>query len=126
MTALWIKSVLSVLLLTLTFGLISCVDEVTFSGSKTANDHQFLVDFDILNTTVEATMVLVVGDKIDTAIEIESGDVDIEVKNGNGTMAYRGNDVSTGTFILTIEEAGTYTFTITGVKAKGFVHFVKE
>jgi hypothetical protein len=98
----------------------------TFSGSKTSNEDQFLVDFDLLNTTVNSKMLLSEGETIETCIDIRKGDVDIIVKNENGTIAYQGNDAENSKFIIIIEETGTYTFDITGFKAEGSVHFIKS
>ena len=97
----------------------------TFSGSKTGNDTQFLVDFQVLNTTVDKEMSLSIGDSIDTSIDIKEGKVDILVKNENGTIIYRGDDVQNGHFTLGINETDDYAFYITGYKAKGSVHFIK-
>ncbi|MDD4494692.1 MAG: hypothetical protein PHV32_10180 [Eubacteriales bacterium] len=103
-----------------------CAYSVTFSGSKTGNNKQFLVGFDVLNTTVDSKMQLTEGDKIKTAIDIKKGDVDIIVKNEKGTIAYQGNDVASCGFTIEIEETGTYTFYIKGSKAKGRVYFTKQ
>ena len=96
-----------------------------FSGDRTGNDTQFLVDFEVLNTTVNSEMPLSNGDTIDTTIDIEKGKVDVLVKNENDTIVYQGNDVENGNFSLSIEESGNYSFHISGNKAKGSVHFVK-
>lgn len=106
--------------------LSGCNNNQTFSGSKTSNDDQFLVDFDALNSTVNSQMLLLEGEKIKTTIVINKGDVDIVVENEFGKVAYRGNKVESCTFIIEIEEAGTYTFYITGAKAKGSVYFTKS
>lgn len=98
----------------------------TFSGSKTGNDIQFMVDFDVLNSTVNNDMSLSDGDNIDTTIDIEKGQVDILVENENGTIIYQGDDVENGNFILGITESGNYTFYVTGYKAKGSVHFIRS
>ncbi|WP_455718439.1 hypothetical protein [Anaerosporobacter sp.] len=106
--------------------LIGCGNNTsTFTGSKTGNDTQFLVDFDVLNSSVDSSMPLSNGDKIDTTIDIENGKVDILVENENGTVIYRGDDVENGNFTIEITESGNYTFYVTGDKAKGSVHFVK-
>ncbi len=96
-----------------------------FSGSKTSNDNQFLLDFDILNSTISSTMLLSEGEMIETSINIKKGDVDIFVENENGISAYRGNDVETSKFIIGIKETGTYTFSVKGSKAEGSVYFIK-
>ncbi len=103
-----------------------CDNNQTFSGSKTSNDNQFLVDFDVLNSTVNSKMLLSKGEKIETTIEIIKGVLDIIVKNENDTIAYQGNDVESCKFIIEIEEKGTYTFYVTGYKAKGSVYFIKS
>ncbi|WP_303863842.1 hypothetical protein [Alkalibaculum bacchi] len=71
-------------------------------------------------------MPLSEGETIETSIDIKKGDVDIIVENENGTIAYQGNDVESCNFMIEIEEAGTYTFYITGLKAGGSVYFIKQ
>ncbi len=97
-----------------------------FSGSKTGNDNQFLVDFDVLNSTVNDDMPLSDGETIETTLDIKKGDVDILVENENGTIAYQGNNVESGKFTIEINEIGDYTFYVTGSKAKGSVYFIKS
>ena len=124
-----ITSAKSALLMMVLFALIIIVSgcaKDTFSGSKTGNDHQFLVDFDVLNTTVDSKMPLLEGDRIGTTIDIQKGKVDIVVENEDGEFVYRGHEVESGGFTLEIQEAGTYHFVVTGTKAKGSVHFVKR
>ena len=117
--------ILALIVLTISFA--GCKNSrSTFSGSKTGNDTQFLVDFEVLNTTVNNDMPLSNGDNIDTTIDIEKGKVDVLVKNENDTIIYQGNNVENGNFTLGITESGNYTFYITGHKAKGSVHFVKS
>lgn len=89
-----------------------CNNNHAFSGSKTSNDNQFLADFDVLNSTITGKMLLSQGEKIETAIAVKKGNLDIIVKNENGTIAYQGNDVDSCNFIIDIKETGTYTFYI--------------
>jgi len=103
-----------------------CDNNQTFSGSRTSNDNQFLVDFDVLNSTVNSKMPLSKGEKIETTIVLLKGVLDIIVKSENDTIAYQGNDVESCKFIIEIEEKGTYTFYVTGYKAKGSVYFIKS
>ncbi len=100
--------------------------KTTFSGSKTGNDTQFLEDFDVLNTTLNSSMHLMVGDTIQTRIVIEKGRVEVIVKNEKGSIAYQSQDIETSDFSFTIEAAGIYTFSITGVNAKGSIYFTKS
>lgn len=103
-----------------------CDNNQTFSGSRTSNDNQFLVDFDVLNSTVNSKMPLSKSEKIETTIVLLKGVLDIIVKSENDTIAYQGNDVESCKFIIEIEEKGTYTFYVTGYKAKGSVCFIKS
>lgn len=121
------RSILSIIISSALIICISgCDNNRTFSGSKTSNDNQFLMDFDVLNSTVNSKMFLSRGEKIETTIEIKKGVLDIIVKNENGTIAYQCNDVESCKFIIEIEEEGTYTFYIIGSKAKGIVYFIKS
>lgn len=119
--------VLILVLLILTISFAGCDNsKSTFSGSKTGDNTQFLVDFDVLNKTVNSDMDLLNGDNIETTIDIEKGKVDVLVKNENDTIIYQGNEVENGNFTLSITESGKYTFSITGHKAKGSVYFIKS
>jgi len=121
------RSVLQIIILSaLIICIAGCDNNSTFSGSKTGNENQFLVDFDFLNTTVNSKMLLSEDETIETTIDIKKGDVDILVENENGTIAYQGNDAESCNFMFKIEEAGTYTFYITGFKAEGSVYFLKS
>lgn len=80
----------------------------------------------MLNSTIDATIVLMAGETMNTAIDVQNGKVDILVKNEKGTVAYKGDDVESGSFSFGITEDGSYTFSITGTKAKGSVHFIRS
>lgn len=116
---------LKIVLVTLILCISGCDNNQIFSGSKTGNDHQFFVDFDILNSTLNSEMFLSEGDTVETNINIKKGDVDIKVINENDTVAYQGNDVGISTFMIEITETGTYKFYVTGSKAEGSVYFNK-
>ncbi len=120
------RMVLSVGLIAFICFAVGCDNTARFSGSKTGNEHQFLVDFDVLNTTVSGKMSLSEGDAIATTICVENGRVDVIVRKTDGTVAYQGNDAKTCEFLIEIEEGGTYTFDVTGFQAEGNVHFVKQ
>ena len=120
------KVITTILSLTIVFAVVGCSNsKVSFDGSKTSNDDSFLVDFQVLDTKVYSIMHLSQGDIIETTIDIEKGSVDILVESENGIKAYRGDEVESGSFVIEITEAGTYTFSVSGNKAAGSVHFVK-
>ncbi|MDD4297382.1 MAG: hypothetical protein PHC69_10590 [Ruminiclostridium sp.] len=120
------KLILYILLYINIISMAGCTNNSRFSGSKTSNENQFLVDFGLLNTTVNSKMFLSEGETIEATIDVQKGDVDIIVKNENGTIAYQGNDEEACKYIIKIEEEGTYTFYVSGAKAKGSVYFIKS
>jgi hypothetical protein len=95
----------------------------TFDGSRTGNDTQFIMKYSVMNKTETHEMKLAKGDKVDVVIEDISGRLDITVADEKGKEIYRGNDASSGSFSLEIQETGTYKFTVTGDNAKGSVSF---
>ncbi|MEA4890387.1 MAG: hypothetical protein VB070_13105 [Clostridiaceae bacterium] len=108
-------------------GLCSCKDHKSaFSGSKTGNDDHFLVDFEVLNTTVCGTMPLLEGESVDATVDITEGAIDIVVENEKGIVVYHNSDMVHGRFTIDIAETGTYTFNLTGFQARGSVHFYKQ
>lgn len=120
------KMSVAVILFVVLLGVAACSDRnSTFTGSSTSNEHQFLTDFDVLNSTLHSEMELKEGESIKTTIDIEKGSVDVLVQHENGTVAYRGDSAENGEFSIVITEAGKYTFSVTGRKAKGSVNFNK-
>ena len=124
-TTITFKNILFILLPVLIFIISGCSGNAAFSGSKTLNDNRFLVDFDVLNTTVSGKMFLYEGEAVKTIVDINKGEVDIVVKNENNRVAYRSDNAGCDTFIIKIEESGTYSFFVTGVKAQGSIYFIK-
>lgn len=59
-----IKNVLLMLSFVLVICAAGCAEKTTFSGSRASNDRQFLVDFDVLNTTVDGKMHLSEGEEV--------------------------------------------------------------
>lgn len=118
--------VLSAVLITLAMYEAGCTEKIDFSGSKTGSDVQFLADFDVLNTTINSKMPLSEGDEIKVSAEIKKGNAEILVKNDNGKVAYEADNIRSFNYAFEIMESGTYTFFITGRKAKGNVYFIKS
>ena len=98
----------------------------TGNGSSTGNDTQFIVEYSILNTSDHREMPLKTGDVIDTTVVNDDGSVDIQVENSAGGFIYSETDVPTSEFEIVISQDDTYTFTVTGHKAKGSVSFIKS
>lgn len=101
-------------------------DNAKFNGSKTGDAQHFDIDFDILNTTYTHELVMEEGESIEISIEKESGSISLLVQMESEDSVYQGDDVDTGEFEVIISEAGTYTLSVTGKKAKGHVVFTKK
>ncbi len=124
-TTITFKNILFILLPVLIFIISGCSGNAAFSGSKTINDSQFLLDFEAMNTTVSGKMNLSKGESVETVIDINKGEVDITVKNEKNRVAYIGDNIGCSNFTIKIEESGTYSFFVTGVKAQGSIYFIK-
>lgn len=97
-----------------------------FNGNKICNDNEFILEYSEFNTTYEHSLSLEEGDVIHCNIEADEGTLDISIEKDDGVSAYRGNDVSSGSFDVRITEAGEYTITVTGDEAVGRVSFEKK
>ena len=101
-------------------------NDAAFNGSKVGNENEFRMEYSILNTTYEHSMELFSGDIVECSIQNEKGDLDVCVQKQDGEYVYRGSSLPTSSFLIIIEEAGTYTISITGERARGSVAFVRE
>ena len=106
--------------------LLSACNHAAFNGSSTGNDTQFIMEYSILNTSDYREMALKAGDVIDTTIVSDDGSVDIQIENSAGASVYSQRDVPTSAFEIVISQDDTYTFTVTGHRAKGSVSFIKR
>lgn len=111
--------ILVILILTVATG---CSKQV-FDGSRTGNDEQFIMDYSVLNTTETHEMELKQGMIIKVNIESISGHVDILVTGDDGVEIIGSGNDSSSNFSFEIPKTGTYTFSVTGNKAKGSVSF---
>lgn len=112
-----------ILLISLFF--VSC-ENISFNGSRTGNNSQFIVDFKVLNTSKTHTMNLEAGERIDVVISLESGDLKVYVYDSNNNYSYRSDKAFSTDFTLTIDHDDNYTFEIVGRNsAKGRVEFKK-
>lgn len=113
-----------ILLITLLLGfIVGCGPEQVFDGSRTSNDTQFVMEYDVLNETKTHEMELEEGAMINVIVQNDSGQVNIVVEDSNGEVVYQGGHASSTNFTFGISSAGRYTFSVTGSKAKGGVSF---
>ena len=96
----------------------------TYNGSMIANKTQFVLEYSVMNTTESHTLKLTEGDMIETEIIRDEGEVSVVIGQSGQKPIYQGNQLSTSTFQLVIEESGTYQIKVTGKKARGSVNFM--
>jgi len=115
-------------ILVLVVSLTSCTPSL-FNGSRTGNNNEFLMDFTKLNMTDKQLLSLEQGDIINVEIVVDSGELIIKIESYDAqllifTGEFKGGN--TYTEQLTISESGAYEFSVTGIKAKGSVSFIKQ
>lgn len=95
-----------------------------FEGSRISDERRFILEFDVLNTTLSHEMVLDDNDIIDVVIIRKGGELDILVSGADGQPLYRADDASSSEFALEITKDGLYAFRVTGDHASGKVSFI--
>lgn len=95
-----------------------------FDGSRTGNNHEFVMDYRIFNKTDTQDLIVEKGDTIHTEIIVEGGSLSFKIQKDGEVPVYEGKDVSfSDEFDIDIGESGTYTVSVTGEKASGSVSF---
>ncbi len=109
--------------LILIFTLTAC--KTYFNGSRTGNDSQLIMSYQVFNTTDSQKLTVTEGDIIHAEIIVKRGSLSFKIqKDGDLTPVYEGKDISfSDEFDIEIEESGTYIVTVTGKNTKGSVHF---
>lgn len=116
-----ILSIISLIIL-----MLSACTTTTFNGSRTGNENQLIMDYEVLNMTESQILELKNGDTVDFVIVSERGKVDITLQKDGESPVYQGVDVPTSTFSVEISESGSYKVTVTGKNAKGNVSIIKK
>lgn len=100
---------------------------VFFNGSRLGNDHEFVMDYEMFNTTDSQSLTAQEGDTIHAKIVVLGGSLSFTIQKDNEVPVYEGKDVIfSDEFDVAIEKSGTYTVTVTGKKARGSVSFTVE
>lgn len=96
----------------------------TFEGNRTGNDNEFVMDYKVLNKTDSQDLIVEEGDTIHAEIIVEGGSLSFKIQKDDEVPVYEGENVTfSDEFDVDIEKSGTYTVSVTGVKAKGSVSF---
>lgn len=102
--------------------------EKNFSGERISDQHGFSLRFDWMNMTDSETLELRKGDALSVSWQIESGRVDIVIRQENKEPVYQADDRAAGdeaAFLVEIPQTGSYTITVSARKAKGQLAFMK-
>ena len=99
-----------------------CYNQEGFTGSRTKNPDEYLLDIEKMNGTDLHTLELREGDVLQIEFETEKGELYMEIKSPDGTAVYRGNGKETTDFTVNIRESGVYTIVVEARRAKGTIH----
>lgn len=100
---------------------------VSFNGSRRGNDHEFVMDYEMFNTTDSQSLTAQEGDIIHAKIVVLDGSLSFKIQKGDEVPVYEGVDVDfSDEFDVAVEDSGTYTVTVTGKRARGSVSFTVE
>ena len=99
-----------------------CTNQEGFTGSRTKNPDEYVLDIEKMNGTDLHTLELHEGDALQIQFETEKGDLYMEIKAPDGTAVYRGNGKETTAFTVIIRESGVYTIVVEARHAKGTIH----
>lgn len=97
-----------------------------FEGSRMGNNSQFILTYNILNTTDSQLLTLKAGDIVEVEIVNNAGRLSVTVQKEDDEPIYQNENVPTSTFEIEIKEDGIYKFTVTGKKSKGSASFMKS
>ena len=116
------KFLLIVCTLALIVSLTAC--GLTFDGSRTGNDSEFIMEYHVLNKTDTQDLIAESGDTISGKIIVNKGSLSIKIQKDDEEPIYENNGISVSNeFDVEINESGTYTVSVTGKKAKGSISF---
>ena len=103
-----------------------CYNLEGFTGSRTKNPDEYLLDIEKMNGTDLHTLELSRGDVLQIQFETEKGELYMEIKAPDGTAIYRGNGKETTEFAVNIRESGVYTVVVEARHAKGTIDIQRE
>lgn len=120
------KKIFGIFYILILTSLLSACGGPSFDGSRTGNDSQFVMKYEIFNTTDGQRLLLEAGDILRAEFVVDSGALSVKIQKDTDIPIYESSNIAASdNFDVAIEESGTYTITVTGKKAKGSVSFQK-
>ena len=96
-----------------------------FSGSRTGNDSELLMDFTQFSAADAQDLTLEAGDILSAVIALDDGRMAVTIQNGD-SVVYEDREITASeSFEIGIEKSGIYTVEVRGEHARGSVRFVR-
>ena len=101
--------------------LCACAQGAAFDGSITEDEDHFDMTFEVLNTSYSHELEMKEGEALEVTVDIESGDLSLLIQKDDDKPIYQGNKIKSAKFQVGIDTEGTYTLTVIGKRARGYV-----
>ena len=101
--------------------LCACAQGAAFNGNMTRDKDHFEMTFEILNTSYSHELEMKEGETLEVTVDVESGDLSLLIQKDDDKPIYQGNRIESAKFQVGIEAEGTYTLTVIGKRARGYV-----
>ena len=101
--------------------LCACAQGAAFNGNMTRDKDHFDMTFEILNTSYSHELEMKEGETLEVTVDVESGDLSLLIQKDDDKPIYQGNRIESAKFQVGIEAEGTYTLTVIGKRARGYV-----
>ena len=101
--------------------LCACAQGAAFNGNMTRDKDHFDMTFEILNTSYSHELEMKEGEALEVTVDVESGDLSLLIQKDDDKPIYQGNRIESAKFQVGIEAEGTYTLTVIGKRARGYV-----
>lgn len=121
-----IKKIAISCLLLVSMLLFNACSEETFDGSRTGNENQFIISYDIFTGSDSQTLPLKADDVLWVEVISEKGSINLEIKEQDSKAVYTGTDMPDSSFRVTVPQDGDYIISVIGKKAKGSVSVIKK
>lgn len=106
--------------------LLCACERKEFNGCRTGNESQFIMEYEVFNTTDAQELILEQGDRIQAEIMVDKGSLDIQIQKDENRPVYLKHNIrKSETFTVEIKEGGRYQITVTGHSTRGSVSFLK-
>ena len=101
--------------------LCACAQGAAFNGNMTRDKNHFDMTFEILNTSYSHELEMKEGEALEVTVDVESGNLSLLIQKDDDKPIYQGNRIESAKFQVGIEAEGTYTLTVIGKRARGYV-----